>query len=185
MVEFLILRAQLPLIILNGGVMKRKFNSACAYLQKTFVVVGVMLAFMHAAFAVNLHSAVGYWETTDDANGKLSSIIRVWYDKKDKVYLGKIYKIFPENGHKTSDLCVKCKGAQHDKPMLGLMLITAMVYEDGKYVHGYVLDPRYGKLYHAKMWLSKDGEILNLRGYVGIPLFGKTAKWRRAPKNIL
>ena len=47
-------------------------------------------------------------------------------------------------------------------------------WEDGK-----VYDPNTGKTYNAKMSLEKAGSILKMRGYVGMALFGKTARFER------
>jgi len=43
---------------------------------------------------------------------------------------------------------------------------------------GWIYDPESGKTYHARMSL-RDAATLDLRGYVGIPLFGETRVWTR------
>jgi uncharacterized protein (DUF2147 family) len=43
---------------------------------------------------------------------------------------------------------------------------------------GWVTDPRDGTSYHAELWLDADGN-LNVRGYLGIPLLGRTQVWHR------
>ncbi|HYM02837.1 MAG TPA: DUF2147 domain-containing protein [Stellaceae bacterium] len=47
---------------------------------------------------------------------------------------------------------------------------------------GWIYDPGSGKTYDAKMRL--EGDLLKLRGFVGISLFGETQTWTRAdPKQ--
>ena len=48
----------------------------------------------------------------------------------------------------------------------------------GEWRDGWIYDPKSGKTYHAKMTL-RDAATLDLRGYVGIPLFGETQVWTR------
>lgn len=43
--------------------------------------------------------------------------------------------------------------------------------------NGTLYDPKSGKTYHGAIKL--DGSRLELRGYVGIPLFGETQTWTR------
>ena len=43
---------------------------------------------------------------------------------------------------------------------------------------GRLYDPESGKTYQGN--LSLDGDVLKLRGYVGISLFGRTETWHRA-----
>jgi len=41
-----------------------------------------------------------------------------------------------------------------------------------EYVNGTIYNPEDGRTYSAKMWL--DGKKLNMRGYIGAPILGKT-----------
>lgn len=143
-----------------------------------FAVLFGVLALNTSVFAsTNLNSAVGYWQTIDKKTNKPSSVIKIW--QQDGKYYGKIFKIFTEDGHKTTDRCVKCRGEDKNKPMLGLVIVRNMTYKGNQYVNGQVLDPTSGKIYHAKMWVANKGQELRLRGYIGIPLFGRTATWYR------
>lgn len=47
---------------------------------------------------------------------------------------------------------------------------------------GKLYDPKSGKTYTGSM--TREGGKLKLRGYVGIPLFGRTEIWSRAPDKI-
>ena len=45
--------------------------------------------------------------------------------------------------------------------------------------NGYIIDPKNGEIYHCKMTIDPDGNTLQVRGYIGIPLFGRTQTWTR------
>jgi uncharacterized protein (DUF2147 family) len=47
---------------------------------------------------------------------------------------------------------------------------------------GQLYDPESGKTYRGSM--TREGDKLMLRGYIGIRLFGRTEIWTRAPSNI-
>jgi uncharacterized protein (DUF2147 family) len=63
--------------------------------------------------------------------------------------------------------------------VLGMQFLRDFRY-DGENVWkgGTVYDPESGNVYSAKMTLEEDG-TLTLRGYVGIPLFGRSETWTR------
>lgn len=62
---------------------------------------------------------------------------------------------------------------------LGIVIIWKLSFEDGKYLGGYVYNPRDGRTYRMKIEVV-DRETIEVRGYVGLPLLGQTQTWKRA-----
>jgi uncharacterized protein (DUF2147 family) len=120
---------------------------------------------------------LGNWITIDDKTNKPSSVITL-FDRGGVVF-GKVSHIFVEGRQHTDDICRHCQGADRNKPILGLVIIKNMHCENNKCVDGRIVDPRDGKVYHARMQLIDGGRALNVRGYVGIPLFGRSVTWYR------
>jgi uncharacterized protein (DUF2147 family) len=50
--------------------------------------------------------------------------------------------------------------------------------QDG-YSAGEILDPDEGRVYKCRIVLSEGGQKLEVRGYIGIPLFGRSQTWIR------
>ncbi len=64
-------------------------------------------------------------------------------------------------------------------PVLGLEIVKGFAYAgDNKWVDGKVYDPKNGKTYSGKMTLVSPNQ-LNLRGFIGISLLGRTTTWTR------
>jgi len=73
--------------------------------------------------------------------------------------------------------------ALRTRPLCGLeMLGDFRQTEPNRWGDGWIYNPENGKRYHATMTL--DGNLLKLRGYVGIPLFGETQTWTRADPKL-
>jgi uncharacterized protein (DUF2147 family) len=65
------------------------------------------------------------------------------------------------------------------RPVLGLVLLRGFKHGgDDEWSGGNVYDPESGNDYSGTMTL-KNGVTLELRGYVLIPLFGRTEVWKR------
>jgi uncharacterized protein (DUF2147 family) len=128
-------------------------------------------------------TATGLWEQVDEKSGKPESWFRI--AEKNGVYEGAIVKIFPKPGDDPNFVCAKCEGDEKGKPVLGLSLIKGMQRKGLDYENGTIMDPRDGSVYHAVMKLSPDGQTLDVRGYLGIQLFGRTQTWNRLPDNAL
>jgi len=128
-------------------------------------------------------SAVGLWEQVDESSGKAESWFKI--SERGGVYVGNIVKIFPKPGEDENFVCAKCEGSEKGAPVLGLTLIKGMQRNGLAYENGTIMDPRDGSVYRALMKLSPDGQKLEVRGYLGISLFGRTQTWNRLPDNAL
>jgi uncharacterized protein (DUF2147 family) len=128
-------------------------------------------------------TAAGLWEQVDESSGKTESWFKI--SERNGVYEGNVVKIFPKPGEDENFVCSKCEGSEKGAPVLGLTLIKGMQRNGLAYENGTIMDPRDGAVYRALMKLSPDGGKLEVRGYLGISLFGRTQVWNRLPDNAL
>ena len=64
-------------------------------------------------------------------------------------------------------------------PILGLLVVKDFVFTgENVWKGGTVYDPKNGKTYRGKLTLVSPNQ-LDLRGFVGIPLLGRTTTWTR------
>lgn len=63
------------------------------------------------------------------------------------------------------------------RPLLNLVFLSGFVFEDGTWKDGKIYDPESGKTYKAKMKLN--GQVLDLRGFIGFSALGRTSSWTR------
>lgn len=66
------------------------------------------------------------------------------------------------------------------RSLLGIMLLQGFRYDEGAWTGGTIYDPQNGKTYSCTLRL-KSADVLEVRGYVGLPLFGRTETWTRQP----
>jgi uncharacterized protein (DUF2147 family) len=70
--------------------------------------------------------------------------------------------------------------SRRNKPILGMQIIAGFQSSgDGQWKSGTIYDPDSGKTYSAKATLVSHDQ-LDLRGFIGISLIGRTEKWTRA-----
>jgi uncharacterized protein (DUF2147 family) len=143
----------------------------------------IMLGAAGASLRAAEPSAVGLWEQVDEKSGKPESWFKI--TERNGAYEGNIVKIFFKPGEDENWVCDKCEGAERGKPVLGLALIKGMQRNGSSYENGTIMDPRDGAVYRALMKLSPDGQKLEVRGYLGISLFGRSQVWNRLPDNAL
>jgi uncharacterized protein (DUF2147 family) len=148
-----------------------------ALLRTTARAAMFAAALTASTFALAQSSPAGTWHTIDDSTGKPRGVIEI--SEKDGVYSGKLVKsLVPTEG--APKVCDKCTDARKDQPIIGMTLLTGLRKSaDNEWTGGEILDPETGKLYKCKMSLADDGKKLNVRGFIGISLIGRTQTWVR------
>ena len=119
----------------------------------------------------------GLWRTIDDKTGKERSLVRI--ADNNGVFEGKVEKIFEQPGDDPKHLCKKCEGERKDKPIIGMTFLWGLKKDGDQYSGGEILDPKNGKIYRAKMRMIEGGRKLEVRGYIGLSLFGRSQTWIR------
>ncbi len=131
--------------------------------------------------AVTLASAqmspVGLWRTISDSDGKATSEVRI--TESGGVLTGVVEKALVTSSEPN---CDKCTDDRKGKPKVGMQIIRDARKTDGKDVWegGSILDPGNGTVYKLKMTPTDGGKHLEVRGFVGVSLFGRTQTWVRA-----
>lgn len=117
---------------------------------------------------------VGVWFTEDRAS-------KIQIFKQDNHYFGKIVwlKSPTVNGKPILDT-KNPEEKLRTRHILGLVFLNKFVFEgNNSWVHGEIYDARSGRTVSGKMSL-KNKNMLDLRGFIGKPLFGKTVTLVRA-----
>ncbi|HEU4777248.1 MAG TPA: DUF2147 domain-containing protein [Telluria sp.] len=122
-------------------------------------------------------SPVGLWKNIDDVSGKPKALIRISEDKGE--LRGQIEKLFPAPGEDPNPKCTACSGAKKDQPVIGMVFMSGLKKNGDEYTDGEILDPDNGKVYRSKVSLAEGGKKLKVRGYVGVPMFGRSQVWVR------
>lgn len=137
-----------------------------------FLCIALSFSFLASA-KTNPDDILGVWLSS---NGQAHLQI---YKEGDK-YFGKLVWLKEPNNAKGTP---KMDANNPDevlrtKPLLGLVILRNFIYDDGEWSGGRIYDPQNGKEYKSYMKL-KDAKTLNLRGYIGFSLLGRTEVWTR------
>ncbi|MGO4708461.1 DUF2147 domain-containing protein [Chryseobacterium sp. 2TAF14] len=132
-----------------------------------------------ATFVLSLFSVMsfaqieGKWKTIDDETKQAKSIVEI-YKKSDGKYYGKVSQLLikPANAN-----CTGCKDDRKNKPILGMEIIRGLEKDGEEFTDGTITDPKTGKTY--KCTITRSGDKLNVRGYMGVSILGRTQVWQK------
>ena len=138
-------------------------------------ILGLFLLLASSAiFAV---SPAGLWKTIDDKTGKPRSLIRISDDNG-------VYSAVVEKGLRADDtgdaVCDKCTDERKGQKIIGMTIMRDLKESKTKlFEGGNILDPENGKVYKCKMTLDEIGNKLEVRGFIGFSLLGRSQVWTR------
>jgi uncharacterized protein (DUF2147 family) len=132
----------------------------------------------------NADRIIGFYYAADPNNGEGSQI--QIYKTKDGTYEGKVvWMQFPNHPDGQPRRDVKNPDPKkRNQTNVGIVIIKGFTYneENNEWQNGTIYNPVSGKTYRSYIKLEPNG-ILNVRGYLGISLIGKTVMWTKE-KNL-
>ena len=145
-------------------------------MNRLFFLLSPLFFVFQALAQTDPDDVLGYWLTNDGE-------AKVEIYKENKKYSGKVVwlkRMKNEDGTERTDKNNPDKSLQ-SRPLLGLNLIKNFVFDRGKWEDGEIYDPESGKTYDCV--IKKKGEKLEVRGYIGISMFGRTVVWTKTTGN--
>jgi uncharacterized protein (DUF2147 family) len=141
-----------------------------------YIILGVFL-FVSYSNAQSTDPVLGIWKTIDEKTNQPSSLIRL--DEKNGELIGTVTELILTPGETLVTHCNLCKDDRKGKPITGMVIMKGLKRSSpGVWSGGEILDPEEGEIYKVKITLVND-KTLDVRGYIGIPLLGRTQTWVR------
>ena len=142
-------------------------------MKKIIVLATVLIASITGSYAQHADAVKGTW-LSDNKNAKVEIY------KSGNKYFGKVIwtdDMYESDG-KTLKKDIKNSNEQlRNRLIQNLVILSGFTYDDGEWTGGEIYNPKSGKTYKSTMKLK--GNSLEIRGYVGSPMFGKTTTWTR------
>lgn len=127
-----------------------------------------------AMFAQQADAITGTW-----LNEEKDAKVQVY--RNGNKYYGKLIWIkdaYEDDGKTLRKDSKNPDAALRSRDLINLVILRNFVFDDGEWTDGKIYDPKSGKTYSSKMKLQ--GNTLEIRGYVGISMFGRTTVWTKA-----
>ncbi|BEV72181.1 MULTISPECIES: DUF2147 domain-containing protein [unclassified Paludibacterium] len=127
-----------------------------------------------SSFAFADQTPVGVWKNIDDETHQAKALIEISQTANGEL-TGKIVKLLQH----PDAVCDNCEGALKGKPVMGMTMLWGLKQDGNSWSGGRILDPKSGKVYSAKMTVIDGGKKLEVRGFLGISLLGRSQVWER------
>ena len=131
---------------------------------------------------VSANELVGLWKTIDDTTRQPKALIQI-EENSDHTLSGRIIKLFSQTNQPPAVLCTHCEGEKKNQPLIGMVILEHLKQSkenEKAWINGQILDPKNGKNYHCNVQLLENGQKLQVRGYIGLPVFGRSQIWLKS-----
>ncbi|PZP35804.1 MAG: DUF2147 domain-containing protein [Roseateles depolymerans] len=147
--------------------------------MKALITTSIAAALLAPLLALAQATPVGLWKTIDDDGKTAKSLVRI--TEQGGAVVGSIDKLL-DPATPADAKCDKCADDRKGQPLVGLQIIRNVrqdADDKGLWDGGEILDPNNGKTYKTRLKPVDGGKRLEVRGYIGAPLFGRTQTWIR------
>ncbi|WP_081620804.1 DUF2147 domain-containing protein [Methylophilus methylotrophus] len=140
-----------------------------------FITHCLSILFLSAtSFVYASNTPEGLWKAHDD-KGMPTGYIRV--KGVDGVYTGVIEKGLETD--REDKYCHACKDERKGQKLVGMTMMKNVKANGDAYEGDEILDPFSGNTYRVKLQLKNAGNVMEVRGFIGLSLFGRTQVWQR------
>lgn len=145
--------------------------------RRLCVAIALLGNVLFAMAGTDLPTPVGVWRIVDET-GDPKALITI--TEKEGEYVGALTKSLGRSDA-LERRCNDCTDWRKGKKLQGLQIIRGLRKDpdSDEYVGGRILDPDSGSEYGCKMRVVDGGRKLEVRGYFGISLLGRTQTWIR------
>jgi uncharacterized protein (DUF2147 family) len=145
--------------------------------MKNVTVLTLSMALMTTSVWANT-SPQGLWRTIDDATKEAKSHVRI--SVVNGALVGVVEQIL--NPERAERVCDKCTDERKDQKIQGMSILRGVTQNASNkdiWDGGDILDAENGKIYKVRLKPINGGQQLEVRGYIGAPLLGRTQTWIR------
>jgi len=145
------------------------------------LAIGLLLG-AGAASATDVSTPVGTWKQVDDVTGKPTSILQITESNGElQAKVLQVMNATPEDIARDGNppKCTQCDGVRKDQPIIGMTIMWGVSRDYDVWDGGRILDPKNGKIYKVKLTLKDNGQKLDVHGYIGFSLLGRSQIWER------
>jgi uncharacterized protein (DUF2147 family) len=118
----------------------------------------------------------GLWRTFNE-RGQAEALVRIV--EQDGELRGQVVTVFSPPAPSANPVCEECSGELKNRPIVGMTILRGLRWDGVQYSGGEILDPDNGTLYRCRIRVAQDGRKLEVRGFIGVALFGRTQVWTR------
>ncbi len=142
-------------------------------MKKLFLIISIFITVSSFAQTTDPDAILHKWEMSDKSG-------KIYFRKSGYKYeaiqtFGK--RVLEADGKTYMKDVNNPDPSLRNRRLVNYVLIWGLVFKDGKWTNGKIYNYDDGKTYDATITIS--GNELSLRAYKGVPMFGKTIKWKK------
>jgi len=140
------------------------------------IALATVIFLVTGAAAGQSSTPVGAWKTVNE-RGEPEGLVRIVEVAGE--LRGAVEQVYSPPAPEADPRCIACSGERKDQRVIGMQILSGLRWDGEQYSGGEILDPNNGESYRCLLRVTDGGRKLEVRGYIGISLLGRTQVWLR------